>query len=42
MFIDGEATKEQFAEALDGYQDAMEEMKSHDRDEEKRVFGTRT
>ena len=29
----GLATKEQYAEALKGYQDAVEEMKSHDRDE---------
>ena len=29
------ATKEQYAEALKGYQDAVEEMKSHDRDEAK-------
>jgi len=41
MFIDGEATKEQYAQALKEYQDAMEEMKSHDRDEEKRDFGTK-
>ncbi|EJK51927.1 hypothetical protein THAOC_28857 [Thalassiosira oceanica] len=33
MFIDGEATKDQYAEALKGYQDAVEETKSHDRDE---------
>ena len=33
MFMAGLATKEQYAEALRGYQDAMEEMKSHDRDE---------
>ncbi|EJK55880.1 hypothetical protein THAOC_24329 [Thalassiosira oceanica] len=33
MFIDGEATKEQVAEAQKGYQDAVEETKSHDRDE---------
>ena len=37
MFIDGEATKDQYAEALRGYQDALEEMKSHDRDEAKRL-----
>ncbi|EJK57530.1 hypothetical protein THAOC_22415 [Thalassiosira oceanica] len=33
MFADGLATKEQYAKALKGYQDAVEEMKSHDRDE---------
>ena len=33
MFMDGLATKEQYAEALRGYHDAVEEMKSHDRDE---------
>ncbi|EJK48386.1 hypothetical protein THAOC_32819 [Thalassiosira oceanica] len=32
MFKAGVATKEQCAEALKGYQDAVEEMKSHDRD----------
>ena len=31
----GLATKEQYAEALKGYQDAVEETKSHDRDEAK-------
>ena len=36
LFMDGLATKEQYAEALKGYQDAVEEMKSHDRDEAKR------
>ena len=36
MFMEGDATKEQYAEALRGYQDAVEEMKSHDRDEAKR------
>ena len=35
MFTMGIATKEQYAEALKGYQDALEEMKSHDRDEAK-------
>ena len=29
------ATKEQYTEALKGYQDAAEKMKSHDRDEAK-------
>ncbi|EJK52809.1 hypothetical protein THAOC_27883 [Thalassiosira oceanica] len=36
-FNAGLATKEQYAEALKGYQDAVEEMKSHDRDEAKRL-----
>jgi len=33
----GLATKEQYAVALKGYQDAVEEMKSHERDEAKRI-----
>ncbi|EJK48653.1 hypothetical protein THAOC_32530 [Thalassiosira oceanica] len=33
LFMGGIATKEQFAEALKGYQDAVEEMKSQQRDE---------
>ena len=33
MFMKGLATKEQYFEALKGYQEAVEEMKSHDRDE---------
>ena len=37
-FMGGAATKEQYAEALKGYQDAVEEMKSHDRDEAKAYF----
>ena len=37
MFMDGDATKEQYAETLRGYHDAAEEMKSHDRDEAKRL-----
>ena len=37
MFIAWVATKGQYAEALKGYQDAVEEMKSHDRDEAKRL-----
>ncbi|EJK64208.1 hypothetical protein THAOC_15081, partial [Thalassiosira oceanica] len=37
MFMAGIATKEQYAEALKGYQDAVEEMRSHDRDEAKRL-----
>ena len=35
-FMAGFATKEQYAEALRGYQDAVEETKSHDRDEGKK------
>ena len=35
MFMGGVATKEQYTEALRGYQDAVEEMKSRDRDEAK-------
>ncbi|EJK53252.1 hypothetical protein THAOC_27344 [Thalassiosira oceanica] len=38
LFIAGVARKEQFAEALKGYQDAVEEMKSHDRDEAKAIL----
>ncbi|EJK43784.1 hypothetical protein THAOC_37737 [Thalassiosira oceanica] len=38
MFMDGNATKAQYAEALKGYQDAVEEMKSHDRDEAKTLL----
>ncbi|EJK48193.1 hypothetical protein THAOC_33033 [Thalassiosira oceanica] len=37
MFMDGHATKGQYAEALWGYGDAVEEMKSHQRDEAKRL-----
>ena len=37
MFMNGLATKKQYAEALKGYQDAVEEMKSHDRDEANRL-----
>ncbi|EJK70602.1 hypothetical protein THAOC_08026, partial [Thalassiosira oceanica] len=33
MFMAGVATKEQYADALKGCRDAVEEMKSHDRDE---------
>ena len=36
-FMAGRATKEQYAEALRGYQDAIEEMKSHYRDEAKKL-----
>ena len=32
MLVDGTATKAQYAEALKGYQDAVEEMKSPERD----------
>ena len=38
MFMAGHATKVQYAEALKGYQDAVEEMKSHDRDEAKQTL----
>ena len=37
MFMRGLATKEQYARALQGYQDAVEEMKSPERDEAKRL-----
>ncbi|EJK77705.1 hypothetical protein THAOC_00443 [Thalassiosira oceanica] len=37
MFMGGEATKAQYADALRGYGDAMEEMKSHQREEAKRL-----
>ncbi|EJK47708.1 hypothetical protein THAOC_33552 [Thalassiosira oceanica] len=37
MFIDGHATKARYAEALRGYGDAVEEMKSHQREEAKRL-----
>ena len=36
MMLEGNATKEQYNQALKGYQDAVEEMNSHDRDEAKR------
>ena len=36
MFIVGLTGEEQYAEALEGYQAAVEEMKSADRDEAKR------
>ena len=39
LFIGGLATKEQYAGSLKGYQDAVEEMKSHDRDEAKKFKG---
>ena len=37
MFKEGHATKAQYAEALVGYRDAVEEMKSPQRDEAKRL-----
>ena len=37
LFMGGLATNEQHSEALRGYQNAVEEMKSHDRDEAKRL-----
>ncbi|EJK76814.1 hypothetical protein THAOC_01403 [Thalassiosira oceanica] len=37
MFIDGLASKAQYAEALRGYRDAVEEMKSHQREQAKRI-----
>ncbi|EJK71366.1 hypothetical protein THAOC_07211, partial [Thalassiosira oceanica] len=37
MFMDGLATKEQYTQVLKGHQEAVEEMKSHDRDEAKRL-----
>ena len=37
MFKDGHATKAQYAEALLGYRDAVEEMKSSQREEAKRL-----
>ncbi|EJK58415.1 hypothetical protein THAOC_21462, partial [Thalassiosira oceanica] len=41
MFMAGLATKEQYAQALKGYQNAVEEMKSHDREEAKRLLDER-
>ena len=41
IFMAGLATKEQYAEALRGYQDALEETKSHDRDEAKKLMKPR-
>ena len=40
-FMTGAATKEQYAEALKGYQDAVEETKSRDRDEAKAYLDSR-
>ena len=37
MFVEGHATKAQYAEALRGYQEAVEEMKSPQREEAKRL-----
>ncbi|EJK60615.1 hypothetical protein THAOC_18992, partial [Thalassiosira oceanica] len=37
MFVEGHATKAQYAEALRGYQDAIEKMKSPNREEAKRL-----
>ena len=37
MFMKGQAPKAQYAEALRGYGDAVEEMKSHQREEAKRL-----
>ncbi|EJK45464.1 hypothetical protein THAOC_35919 [Thalassiosira oceanica] len=37
MFLRGQATKVQYAKALRGYGDAVEEMKSHQREEAKRL-----
>ena len=37
LLMAGLATKGQSSEALKGYQDAVEEMKSQDRDEAKRL-----
>ena len=39
MFMKGRATKAQYAEALGGYGDAAEEMKSHQREEAKTRLG---
>ena len=37
LFTVGLATNELYTQALKGYQDAVEEMKSHDRDKAKRL-----
>ncbi|EJK76364.1 hypothetical protein THAOC_01877 [Thalassiosira oceanica] len=37
LFMAGVGTKDQYMEALRGYQNAVEEMESHDRDEAKRL-----
>ena len=41
MFMGGVVAKEQYAQALKGYQDAVEEMKSHDRDEANKTSNAR-
>ena len=41
MCMGGLATKEQYADALRGYQDAVQEMKNHDRDEAKTLENER-
>jgi len=41
IFVGGDATKAQYAEALKGYGDAVEETKSHQREEAKRVMEKR-
>ena len=38
MFVEGRATKAQYAEALRGYQDALEEIKSPWREEVRRLL----
>ena len=38
FLLDGFATKEQYIEALKGYQDAVEETRSHDRDVAKEIY----
>ena len=38
MFMDGQATKEVYKEALLGFRDAMEEMKSPEREEVKAFY----
>jgi len=40
LFTAGVGTKDQYMEALRGYQNAVEEVKSHDRDEVKRLGST--
>lgn len=37
MFVEGVASKEQYADALKGYQDSMEEMASSERVEVKEI-----
>ncbi|EJK70688.1 hypothetical protein THAOC_07931, partial [Thalassiosira oceanica] len=41
LYMTGLATREQYLEALKGYQNAVEEMKSHDRDEAKAFLESR-